>query len=102
MSGRMALAVDGDNITALVTVTKLKAPEGGVRRIAREIALDFADACFPPVHCRHIAGISNVLPDMISRKFDPNFRPDETMPLQQLAGISQTRLAPRTDAWYRT
>ena len=100
-TGRMALAVDGDNMTALATIAKLKSPDGGVRRVARDIALDFADVCSPLVHCRGIAGVSHVLPDILSRMFDPTFRHGQQLPLQQLAGISPTRLAMRTEGYHR-
>ena len=39
--------------------------------IAREMALDIADAGYRPSIAEHVPGDHNVIPDMLSRKFQP-------------------------------
>ena len=68
---RCTMGFRGDNITALTMALTLKAPPGPVKQIAPELALDYADAAFEPEHAGHVPGISNILADLMSRRYDP-------------------------------
>ena len=81
---RCAIALKGDNITALTTGLTLRAPKGAVKHIARELALDFADAPFEPFIGEHIPGISNILADVLSRRCDPAHAADWQLPRELL------------------
>ena len=67
---RCAVALRGDNMTALTMALTLRAPKGPVKRIARELALDYSEAAFEPMFAEHVAGVSHVLADLLSRRHD--------------------------------
>ena len=71
---RVLLEVTGDNIGVLHLVSSMRAGGAGCNKIAREIALDLADGVFRPRLCQHTPGTSNVIPDALSRKFQPGFQ----------------------------
>ena len=70
----MSLTVRGDNVTALTMVRNLKAGSPALAKIARLMALDMADAEYAPDLAQHTPGIQNVIPDVLSRKYDPTHR----------------------------
>ena len=48
----------------------LKAPRGPVKKVARELALDYAEAAFEPENAVHDASISDILADLLSRRYN--------------------------------
>ena len=68
---RTVLEVSGDNVAMLTMVSTMRAKGKGTNNIARELALDLADGLFRPAICQRVPGINNVLPDLLSRKYQP-------------------------------
>lgn len=69
---RCRLHLRGDNVSALIMVMSMKVKGFGPASIAREIALDLADAIFAPQIASHVPGIANEVCDVLSRKQDPS------------------------------
>jgi hypothetical protein len=75
-------------------------PAPSLGLIARELALDVADAIYRPQVFVHIPGIANVLADALSREYGPRRKGTEVP-----AALSKAvrRFVPvRTDQFYRT
>lgn len=69
---RARLSFFADNVTARTALAIYKAKHStGVSRIAREMALEFADAEFAPDFSNHLPGISNGVADSLSRQWEP-------------------------------
>ena len=68
---RCTVALRGDNMTALTVALTLRAPKGPVKRIARILALGYSEAAFEPTFAEHVAGVSKILADLLSRRHDP-------------------------------
>ena len=68
---RCTVGLRGGNITALTMALTLKAPRGPVKKVARVFALDYADAAFEPEYAQHVPGVTNILADLLSRRYDP-------------------------------
>ena len=49
-------------------VVKMNAKGVGTALLARELALDVAEALYEPLVCTHIPGVANVLADFLSRR----------------------------------
>ena len=96
---RARLSIRADNMSALAMVAYFKARGTGVARIAREIALEIADAEFGPDIVAHLPGVANGAADVLSRRFQPGaaFR---LPPL--LAGAEEVVPPARSFAWYRS
>lgn len=60
-----------DNMSALVLFSRLKTHSKQLSVIARELALDLGAAAFRPEVAQHLPGISNVIADQLSRRFQP-------------------------------
>ncbi len=68
--------------------------------IARELALDMADAAYSPDVCEHVPGIANVGADVLSRKFQPD---KETWSAPEwLTGVRERRVSLRDDKHFRS
>ena len=83
---------------ALTAALKLKAKAPALNAVAREIALDAADNKYQITLLRHIPGVANIIPDALSRQFDPKPKefPRKLLELQRFE-------APRRDAkFWRT
>ena len=65
---RATLMVRSDSVSALILVMRLKTSGVGTSLIAREVALDVAEALYEPHVCEHIPGISNIIADHLSRR----------------------------------
>ena len=67
------LHIGSDSVSALSLLMKLRAkPKAkGLGRIARELALDFSRCSYRPRWHEHIPGVSNVVSDKLSRRFQP-------------------------------
>ena len=92
------LSVRGDNVTALNLVLRMKAKPGPLKAIARELAMLLASSPYRPTSAYHIAGLTNVLADALSRKHDPN-KSDWHLP-EQLKKVERTALPARDDDYY--
>ena len=68
---RPLIRVRSDSISALTIALKMKTKGAAPGIIAREMAFDIADSCYRPSIAEHVPGDHNVIPDMLSRKFQP-------------------------------
>ena len=95
---RAWLEVTGDNVGVLHLVATMRASGDGPNKIARELALDLADGVFRPRLCEHTPGVCNVLPDTLSRKFQP----DTIFELPSaLSSAVEVQVPARTESYYR-
>ena len=69
---RAVLQIRSDNIGALSFFAFLKGSSQSLRMIAAEFALDLGKAEYRPDLITHIPGITNVICDVLSRRYDPN------------------------------
>ena len=67
---RMIIKVRGDNIGSLTLLIKLRPSSPAQGIVAREIALDLAEAAFLP-DVLHTPGVAHVLADLLSREHAP-------------------------------
>ena len=99
---RAKLQIRSDNVGALTLLTRLTTLRGKSRAmslIAREYALDLGQAQWRPDVATHIPGLTNVICDTLSRRFDPN----KKFVLPALLTAAKAVLPPpRTDSWWRT
>ena len=70
--GNFTICLQGDNVTALIMALRMQSPAGGVKEIARYLALEFTKASFVPMIIEHIPGIANEIADVLSRRRDPS------------------------------
>jgi hypothetical protein len=97
--GRVQLRVSSDNMTALAMTANLKSSGRAVNIIAREMALDLAQALYSPDVVEHRPGVTNVAADMLSRKYDPS----KTFGLPEcLRAAKEITLPRRCASWWRT
>ena len=71
---RLTLLLRGDSVAMLSTVLVMRPPAKsiGLGVVAREIALDLAEATFrPDIGTEHMAGIMNKTADVLSRRWEP-------------------------------
>ena len=69
---RVRLRVRGESVTMLTALLHLKtATNSPLTLLAREMALDIADASFEPDCGSHLPGDANILADKLSRKYAP-------------------------------
>ena len=95
---RVSLQVKPDSVSALIMVVKMKTSGVGTSILAREMALDIADALYEPSVCEHIPGIANVIADHLSRMSEQAGAP---LPAQ-LCHARRRRFEPRDADWWRT
>ena len=97
-TGRCNLTVEGDSMTALYMLVDIKSRSDINVLIAREIALELGSATYRPDQVRHIPGITNKLPDYLSRCMAP---PHSELPFPAaLAGARRAHPAVRDASWY--
>ena len=70
----------------------------GLNVVAREVALELADAAYRPLGAEHIPGVANTLADALSRVSDP--AKVWQLPAQ-LQGAVRALVPERPRAWYR-
>ena len=83
-------------MTALTAVSKRKCFSPAVRTLTRELALEFTEACFHPTEVQHIPGVTNVLADLLSRWWDPQYEDGWQLP-EQLRHLTPTAVPVRGD-----
>jgi hypothetical protein len=88
--------IKSDSLAALRLAVKLASPSAVLNRIGCELALDLARDLYKLELCHHIAGITNVVPDVLSRQFGPDAKP---MPIACTAAL-QVQLPPRDAAFW--
>ena len=94
---RVKLAVRSDSVSTLVLLVKLKASGPGTSLIAREAALDIAQAIYEPAIVEHIPGVANTLADLLSRLTQSR------SPLPAALASARRRHLPERDGlWWRT
>ena len=98
-SSRTVIAVRTDNVGALTMVAALKGSGHALNLIARELALDLSEYTYFPHVITHLPGISNVIADALSRRFDPSKQPF-VVPCA-LQHLRPTVAPPRPLSWWR-
>ena len=96
---RASIHVSGDNMAALSMVAKMQPHSATLGVIARELALDIADAIYEPQMASHVPGVANVAADALSRKHQPDVV--FTLP-SVLAGSTEVHPPDRDHQWWRT
>ena len=96
---RVLLHVRGDSITALTMTLELRAAGQTMSLIAREVALDVADALYSPAIVSHLPGLANTISDSLSRIFCPTG--DYPVP-PALLRAQRITCPTRTRNYYRT
>ena len=94
----MTLTIGSDNTAAFILAGRLKAK---VKRaiICRELALMYAESSFEPQVIIHIPGVSNTIPDTLSRIFEPG----KNYSIPTILADVEPQVAPlRDESWYRT
>ena len=95
---RATLRVRSDSVSALILALKLKTKGCAPGIIAREIALDVASALYVPNIAEHVPGTHNVVPDALSRKYQPG----QAFVLPNvIKDVPELKLAPRGRDYYR-
>jgi hypothetical protein len=96
---RATIRVRSDSVSALVLALRLKTKGRAPGIIAREIALDVAAAHYAPTVAEHVPGLHNVIPDALSRKYQPGHR--YILP-NVLQTVPEQLLAPRGKSYFRS
>ena len=96
---QITLRVRSDSISALILVLCLKTSGKATGIIAREMALDIAAACYPPMVAQHVPGVANKTCDVLSRRFQPG---TEFKVPALLKDVPETELPVRTAAYYKS
>ena len=96
---RVHLHLRGDNIASLVLFSTLKTHSKQLSLIAREFALDLGTAAFRPEVVQHVPGISNVVADQLSRRYEP----EKKFELHRSLYTARAIIPPsRPMSWWRT
>jgi hypothetical protein len=98
-SSRVRLVVRGDSMSALHMLLNLKSRGKGSGMIARELALDIADATYYPDIICHAPGLTLVQVDELSRKYMTKSS-TWTLP-SSLRDAEETLVPPRDATFYR-
>ena len=101
LTGRVRLRVRGDSVAMLTAVMHMKAvSNSSTMLVAREVALDVAEAAYAPDVGSHLPGDANATADVLSRRWDPNA--DEWKLPPALAGATEAVAPRRSREYYRT
>ena len=95
----VAYACRSDALGAIQAMANLRSPNPGVNRVAAELALDIVDKQYAPIRITHIPGVSNVLPDYLSRLIQPG---SANPAPRELAAAVRRHTPVRDIAWWRT
>ena len=86
-------------MAALYMVAKMQPKSAALGVVARELALDLADATYALDFVQHVAGLTNGVADMLSRKHDPS----KSFALPDLlVGVPEVTPQLRDRRWWRT
>ena len=94
----ISLELKSDSMASLQILFKLSSTSDALNLIARELALDTAELSAPLELFTHIPGVSNIIPDHLSRLHAPNAHgfPD------CLRGIPEAKVHPRDGSFWIT
>ena len=93
----LAVRIKSDSRGALGAVLKLASPSVPLNAIVREIAFDLASGTYDITELEHIPGVTNVVPDALSRQ--PPC-PDPLPFPKEVASAARARVPRRTsDFW---
>ena len=95
---RSTVAIRGDNVTMLTMVLNFKGSSPALSLLARELALEVANAAYKPLLAEHIPGVANVTADGLSRLHAPGGK--YQLP-QELAKVKRASVERRSRDWYR-
>ena len=95
----LAVAVRSDSLSALQVFAKQRARAPGLSCLLQELALEQAAFSFVYDDLTHIPGVSNKVPDALSRLCAPS-EAGKPFP-KELAGVPQCKVPPRDAAWWR-
>ena len=95
---RVRLRMRTDNMTAIALVQHLKGKGFALSSIAREMALDIASSEYEPDVVEHLPGVMNVVPDKLSRKYEPGKH--FTLP-EVLSQAKEVHPPERSLSWWR-
>jgi hypothetical protein len=95
----MTLSIRTDNAGCGSVMSKMRSPNPSLNRIATELALDMVEHTFSPLLIDHIAGVTNLGPDVLSRMYSPKSLgkvPSELM------NVTRTLTEPRTRMFWKS
>ena len=99
LPGSCVLArVRSDSLSALRSMVKLASKSADLNLIARELALDSVLGLYIIGMATHIPGVSNILPDDLSRMWAPDPHPFP----KALAGVPEHHAPPRDKSFWKT
>ena len=96
---RCIIHVSSDNMGALSMMCRMQPHSASLGVVAREVALDIADAIYEPQLASHVPGVANVAADALSRKYQPDFQYALPAILQASAEVHPPE---RTPSWWRS
>ena len=95
---RAEVTVRTDSAAAVGSWTKERSPSPAINTIVREAALDMAEGLYRVDLAEHIPGITNILPDALSRLYQPG---KPRAPPVELVACKRVWPEKRGDAWWR-
>ena len=93
------MVVASDSVAALTMVVHCQIRGVGTSLVAREVALDLAEGVYRPDVAAHVPGVTNVLPDALSRLWEPGAK--SRCP-EGLRHVQRAQVPPRPRTWWRT
>ena len=91
------IALRADNRGALQALSSLRSRSTGISRVLREIALLEAGLEGRLLHLVHVSGVTDILPDALSRQWGPAPKPFP----KALAGVERTLTPARDSRFWR-
>ena len=100
---RIQLQVTGDSVCMLTLLLKMRPASNShaLGIIAREVALDIAACVYLPDVVEHVPGISNITPDLLSRRYDPAHQATWSVP-SCLKHVRESIIADRSNGFFKT
>ena len=96
---RVCVLVRGDNIASLQMAAKMQPKSKALGIVARELALDLSEASYAIDLVQHVAGVTNGVADVLSRRYQVG----KHFVLPTLLQNASETLPPcRDDSWWRT
>ena len=90
--------VRSDSLVALRAMVRMCSTSPSINAISRELALDSTEGCYTVDLATHIPGISNTLPDELSRAWDPSPKPFP----RELLNVKRRAALKRDSSFWRT
>ena len=87
-----------DSASAVGAWTKERSKSAAVNAVVREAALDMAEGLYRVDTAEHVPGVSNVLPDALSRLYQPG---QSRIPPVELLSRQRVWPEPRVETWWR-